>query len=424
MSGAIPPELGQLTNLTALSLWDNQLSGAIPPELGQLTNLTHLNLFQNQLSGPLPETFLALTRLNYLDMRETDLCVPTGARFDRWVESIGSFLGIRCEQADDHGNTLDTATRVGAPSDTRGVLETEGDIDVFRFRLDSPGYLYVYGSGDTPIEGSISGTLDNGQGFSIPRLGGASPDDFVHFSYGWETATPGDFVLSVWGAATGEGSATGPYAVHVSFEPEAETRTYDIEYHPNYSASPLLQLLGAQPFPEEASGDHRVALIRFPRNTTFFAPAPPSRRPQRGLGLVASEGLRMLAETGNPAGLLWEADFFGSSPLASTFDEITALLSAGEITLSEDFPCLSYFQRLIPSADWFIGFHLACAVDGNGDWLDEIEIRLEMWDAGTAEGEPYGEKIGPTNPQEPISRVMRPPWDTDAVAEISMTLRR
>jgi len=37
LSGTIPSELGQLTQLTGLILQSNQLSGTIPSELGQLT---------------------------------------------------------------------------------------------------------------------------------------------------------------------------------------------------------------------------------------------------------------------------------------------------------------------------------------------------------------------------------------------------
>ena len=37
-----------------LDLHDNWLSGAIPPELGKLTNLTWLNLGNNRLSGAIP----------------------------------------------------------------------------------------------------------------------------------------------------------------------------------------------------------------------------------------------------------------------------------------------------------------------------------------------------------------------------------
>jgi leucine-rich repeat protein SHOC2 len=40
----LPPEIGQLTNLIWLKLWDNQLT-QLPPEIGQLTNLTELYRF-------------------------------------------------------------------------------------------------------------------------------------------------------------------------------------------------------------------------------------------------------------------------------------------------------------------------------------------------------------------------------------------
>ena len=48
-TGEIPPEIGNLTNLTTLNLENNQLTGEIPPEIGNLTNLTTLNLTENQL---------------------------------------------------------------------------------------------------------------------------------------------------------------------------------------------------------------------------------------------------------------------------------------------------------------------------------------------------------------------------------------
>lgn len=54
LTGEIPPEIGQLTNLRTLALQGNQLTGEIPKEIGNLTNLDHLNLFENQFSGEIP----------------------------------------------------------------------------------------------------------------------------------------------------------------------------------------------------------------------------------------------------------------------------------------------------------------------------------------------------------------------------------
>ena len=39
LTGEIPPEIGNLINLSYLNLEDNQLTGSIPPEIGNLTKL-------------------------------------------------------------------------------------------------------------------------------------------------------------------------------------------------------------------------------------------------------------------------------------------------------------------------------------------------------------------------------------------------
>jgi len=43
-----------------LHLGNNGLTGSIPPEIGNLTNLTHLNLRYNQLNGEIPESICDL----------------------------------------------------------------------------------------------------------------------------------------------------------------------------------------------------------------------------------------------------------------------------------------------------------------------------------------------------------------------------
>jgi len=43
LTGQIPPEIGNLTNLIYLYLSWNELSGQIPPEIGNLINLINLN---------------------------------------------------------------------------------------------------------------------------------------------------------------------------------------------------------------------------------------------------------------------------------------------------------------------------------------------------------------------------------------------
>ncbi len=68
LSGIIPPEIGNLTNLTSLSLYHNQLTGEIPPEIGNLTNLTTLRLNNNQLTGEIPPEIGNLTNLTNIGL--------------------------------------------------------------------------------------------------------------------------------------------------------------------------------------------------------------------------------------------------------------------------------------------------------------------------------------------------------------------
>ena len=63
LSGAIPAELGNLSNLGSLFLEWNALSGAIPPELGSLSNLVGLSLYRNELSGAIPPELGSLSNL-------------------------------------------------------------------------------------------------------------------------------------------------------------------------------------------------------------------------------------------------------------------------------------------------------------------------------------------------------------------------
>ena len=86
---------GTPLRVTRLILPGRQLSGEIPAELGDLTNLQRLSLNDNSgLSGPLPGPFTALTSLTYLDLSGTGVCAPTDASFQAWLENIATRLGV------------------------------------------------------------------------------------------------------------------------------------------------------------------------------------------------------------------------------------------------------------------------------------------------------------------------------------------
>ena len=96
LTGSIPAELGELSNLTYLSLWGNRLTGSIPAELGNLINLTYLNLSNNDfgreigwrdlypgLTGPIPAELGKLTNLTSLDLSNNRLTGPIPAELGK-----------------------------------------------------------------------------------------------------------------------------------------------------------------------------------------------------------------------------------------------------------------------------------------------------------------------------------------------------
>ena len=60
-------------SVTQLSLISNQLTGSIPAELGNLTNLQRLNLSTNQLTGSIPVELMNMTSLDFLDICDNHL---------------------------------------------------------------------------------------------------------------------------------------------------------------------------------------------------------------------------------------------------------------------------------------------------------------------------------------------------------------
>ena len=88
LTGGIPSELGNLASLTEMNLSNNDLTGPIPSELGNLASLTELDLDGNELTGRIPPEIGNLNRLDWLDLDENAL---TG----RIPPEIGNLASVR-----------------------------------------------------------------------------------------------------------------------------------------------------------------------------------------------------------------------------------------------------------------------------------------------------------------------------------------
>ena len=90
LSGSIPPELGNLSELVSLNLDMNSLSGSLPPALGRLSNLNSLSLSGNQISGTVPLEWINLIRLKHFWIEPDDVCVPQA--LESWIANISKRL--------------------------------------------------------------------------------------------------------------------------------------------------------------------------------------------------------------------------------------------------------------------------------------------------------------------------------------------
>lgn len=85
-SGPIPMELGNLSALTMLILDDNQFT-AIPSELGNAASLSEIHIANNALTGALPTGLARLSKLTLLDL--------SGNRLSGTLPSVGEFSRLR-----------------------------------------------------------------------------------------------------------------------------------------------------------------------------------------------------------------------------------------------------------------------------------------------------------------------------------------
>jgi Leucine-rich repeat (LRR) protein len=62
----LPSELGLLTDVNILAIYDDFLAGPIPSEIGQLSNMTLLTIDGNQLSGLVPSELGSMPNMAWI----------------------------------------------------------------------------------------------------------------------------------------------------------------------------------------------------------------------------------------------------------------------------------------------------------------------------------------------------------------------
>ena len=216
LSGEIPAEIGNLTQLTTLNLGSNDLSGEIPKEIGNLTQLTWLSISNNELSGEIPAEIGNLTQLYYLAISYNELSGEIPAEIGNLTQLINLYLQsneLSGEIPAEIGN-LTKLTLINLYEN-----ELSGEIPTEIGNLTQLGYLNLYNnelSGEIPTEignltqltglnlkgndltGNIPVSLANLSALeeidlTMNRLSGVIPDEIVNCDW-WNTVSYDDII--------------------------------------------------------------------------------------------------------------------------------------------------------------------------------------------------------------------------------------
>jgi len=73
-----------------------------------------------------------------------------------------------------------------------------------------------------------------------------------------------------------------------------------------------------------------------------------------------------------------------------------------QFSVNTDFPLVTRTTMITPSLDWFVGLHGLSLLDDQGQWVQERQVVLVPYDAGTDDGAGYTAAGAEATPHQPI----------------------
>ena len=171
----------------------------------------------------------------------------------------------------------------------------------------------------------------------------------------------------------------------------AQTAVYTIEYNVPWSISTHPETL-----PSGAHVSPIVIVSHMNENDLFTS------------GALATDGIEIMAETGATKMLAGEIND-NSSILSSTIGTRIDVPGSNtlKLELDQDHSLLSAVSMLAPSPDWFVAIN-SVELFRDGQWLEEIELTMKPYDAGTDSETTFTATDFDTNPAKTIG----PPVDS------------
>jgi len=131
------------------------------------------------------------------------------------------------------------------------------------------------------------------------------------------------------------------------------------------------------------------------------------------LGGLASDGIELMAESGQSAPLLAEVQTAIDAGSAWSTISASGVPSPGvrqtTFFISSSHDRATVVTMVAPSPDWFVGVS-GLALRSGDVWLDDVVVALPALDAGTDDGVDFTSPNDDTNPAEPIAGFSGPPF--------------
>lgn len=198
----------------------------------------------------------------------------------------------------------------------------------------------------------------------------------------------------------------GPTPVGGGGDDPAVTATYEVTFSPNFTKTAF-----PTDYPSNATFSPIVVAVHAPGKTIY------------GVGQLASDGLRELAETGDRTAfvteLLEQGNQDGSDFLVTTATNggngsqpqtVTVTINPGQNSIS-------LVSSLSPSPDWFVGVSGVSMIASENTLVDALTVSLTALDAGTDNGTTYNAPDSPTNPPQAVSEIGEPPLGSTTVGQ-------
>lgn len=129
-------------------------------------------------------------------------------------------------------------------------------------------------------------------------------------------------------------------------------------------------------------------------------------------GHTASSGLELLAENGRSTVLKAEFEEAQRRNRIGAVIEKPGLASlpgrfVSRFTTTEEHPFLSLVTMIAPSPDWFTGV-ADLSLKESDRWIDQVELPLWAWDAGTDSGATYEAPNADSQPRQSVRLLAGP----------------